>query len=251
MAFLSSLFRKSKKGVIEEHIAKNKIIVYLIPNKGYQNGLFNIVKSLAQRFNRILYVSVNRPAEILVEVVNEMGIDAQKFLFVDAVNKEVKGRSANSHFIYITSPKNFKEFEMELNKVLDNEKFECLIFDSLSTLLIYQDESTVTKFTHDITKRIIDGHSNCTLPCLLEDVNSALVKDIAMFVDKVVEVGEDKTQAKQDIFAKKDAMPKLEKEMKSIKNAYTSGLISEQAYLKARKRIEAKLLGLRKSMRPK
>ncbi|MBI3036092.1 hypothetical protein HYY71_07270 [Candidatus Woesearchaeota archaeon] len=248
MAFLESFFRKSKKGAIEEVIFKNNITVLLIPNRSYHDEVLNIVKASSKRFKKILYVSVNMPAEKVAGAIKEKGIDAEKFLFVDAVNDQTKEDISYHNFIFINSPKNFERFNAQLSHILEKEKFDCLIFDSLSTMLIYNDESTVTKFAHDITKKLAVAHANSILPCLSEDANSVLIKDIAMFVDKVVSIGEEEPPAKKGIAAKKEIAPKLENELNSIKNAYASGLISEQAYLKAKERLESKLKKLRKNI---
>ena len=63
------------------------------------------------------------------------------------------------------------------------------ILDSLSTLLIYEEPSTVIKFSHSIISAFRSREVKAVLTCLEGDVGSELIKDLSMFVDKVVELG--------------------------------------------------------------
>ncbi len=237
--WFKELLKKSKKErVREKGIKKNKITIFLIPNKIYQVELLHIAKSVANKWDNIHYVCLNKPAEKVKEILRENKIDIKNFLFIAAVIKsKVSARDTN----YISSPKNFKKFNSELNQILKKGKLECLIFDSLSTLLIYQNESTVIKFTHDLTTNLMIAHASGELICLAKDVNSALIKNITMFADEVIDIskGEIEQESLEGIggLNKKEKIQKLEKELKSIRQAHAAELISEQSYLKAKERI--------------
>ena len=66
MSFLEYLTGKQKE--VKEDIEKNSIVVFLIPNKIYQDRLLRIAKSVASRFDKVLYISLNKPAEKIIEI---------------------------------------------------------------------------------------------------------------------------------------------------------------------------------------
>ena len=245
MSFLDSLFAKPKKESSKEQIIKNKVIIFLIPNKIYQAELLRIVESIANKFSRILYLSLNKPTESIIETFKEINIDTEKFLFVDGVNKDVQPNLTYNNIVFINSPENFEKFNTELNQIIENEKCECLIFDSLSTLLIYHDDTATVKFIHDLIVKLRLHNESAEFTCLLDDANSTLIKDISMFADEIINLEGEKTEiTKNDL--KREQIIKLENELKSIEQAYNSKLISEQSYLKTEERIIQKLKKLRK-----
>jgi archaellum biogenesis ATPase FlaH len=73
--------------------------------------------------------------------------------------------------------------------MLESKKPEVTVFDSLSTLLVYEDPSVVTRFVHSIISVFRSMGSKSVLISLKDDVKTELVKDLGMFVDKVVEMG--------------------------------------------------------------
>ena len=144
-----------------------------------------------------------------------------------------------------------KQFDTELIQIIkDLEKFECLIFDSLSTLLIYKDESTVVKFTHNLIIDLIVAHASGDFLCLLDDSCKHLAKTITPFVDKIINIsadGEISEEIEKKIsLKKKEKIQSLIRELKAIGKASVSGFISKETYLKTKERVEATLKRLRK-----
>ncbi len=242
MSFLEYLTGKQKE--VKEDIEKNSIVVFLIPNKIYQDRLLRIAKSVASRFDKVLYISLNKPAEKIIEILKRENIDARKFLFIDAITKRVKADASDHGIIFISPPADFDKFSTSLNQIIEKERVDGIIFDSLSAMLVYQDESTVIRFMHDFTAKLMVEHEFGGFICLLEDVNSALVKNMTTLADKVIDMGDEKAEIRQE--DSEVIIAKLEKEISSIKQAYASKLISEQTYLHAKERILDKLRRLRK-----
>lgn len=236
-----------------KEVIKNKIFLYLISNKIYQKELLRITKDVADNYSKIVYVSLTKPAEEVVENLRENNIDIKKFLFIDAVAEKVKSSAAGGgeQPIFVSSPKNFNQFNTEISQIIkDLEKFECLIFDSLSTLLIYKDESTVVRFTHDLIIDLMVAHASGDFICLLDDSCVHLAKTITPFTDKVIYVGADgeirEEEEKKIDLKKKEKIQSLVKELKAVEQGYKSKFISEGSYLKTKKRIETTLEKLRK-----
>lgn len=241
MAFFNKLI--ANKQPDKGKTARNKIQVFLIPNKIYQEKLLEIVKDAIQEFkDRLIYTSLNKPAEKIIETLNKNNIDAERFLFIDAVTKDVQADISDHGITYITSPQNFAQFNMELIQILEKEKPQCIIFDSLSTIQLYQPDLVIVKFIHDLIAKLIIAHECGKFTCLLENMNSTLIKEVFMFADEVVEMGEKKQEmVKEPLTKTEEAIAKLENELQSIREAYALKFLSEESYLNSKERIEAKL----------
>jgi hypothetical protein len=225
-------------------VAKKRVVLFLIPWKIYLEGLLQINRCEANKCNRIVFVTINKPAERVIRFLRRHGIDSSKYLFIDAVT----GRSAKStsNIKYISSPRNFKRFKKELNHILGAQKLECFIFDSLSTLLLYKDQNTVIRFGHNLITRLIIANADGKFTCLSRHGDSSLVKGISVFVDKVIDLRSGKRPSKVETTDKIDLISSLEYQLKSFRKAYSSKLLSEVSYFRIKKRIQGKIAKLRK-----
>ena len=227
----------------KEKIMKSRIEIFIIPNKIYQEKLLEIIKSAAQEFKgKLLYISINKPAEKIIETMKKNDVDSREIFFIDAVSKDIQADISDHGIAYISSPQNFAQFNADLMQILEKEKPECLIFDSLSTILLYQPDLVVVRFVHDLIAKLIVAHACGKFTCLLEDINSTLIKDVSMFADIVIDMGEQKQEAAREFTNKKEEeTAKLENELQSIREAYALKFLSEESYLASKQRIGAKL----------
>ncbi|MCK4492232.1 MAG: hypothetical protein KAU03_06385, partial [Candidatus Altiarchaeales archaeon] len=70
--------------------------------------------------------------------------------------------------------------------VMANQKPVVMLFDSPSTLLIYNREDYVTKFVHSLTSKLAMWGSKGIFTVPEESAGILMVKDIEMFVDKTI-----------------------------------------------------------------
>ena len=227
----------------KEKIMKSRIEIFIIPNKIYQEKLLEIIKSAVQEFKgKLLYISINKPAEKIIETMKKNDVDSREIFFIDAVSKDIQADISDHGIAYISSPQNFAQFNADLMQILEKEKPECLIFDSLSTILLYQPDLVIVRFTHDLIARLIVAHACGKFTCLLEDINSTLIKDVSMFADSVIDMGEQRQEMIREFTNKKEEeTAKLENELQSIREAYALKFLSEESYLASKQRIGAKL----------
>lgn len=245
MSFLNKLVINRQPD--KEKNEKSRIEIFIISNKIYQEKLLEIIKSAVQEFKgKLLYISINKPAEKIIETMKKNNVDSGKIFFIDAVSKDIQADISDHGIAYISSPQNFAQFNADLMQILEKEKPECLIFDSLSTILLYQPDLVIVRFTHDLIAKLIISHECGKFTCLLENLNSTLIKDVSMFADSVIDMGEQKQEAiKEPITKAEEAISKFENELQSIKEAYAMKFLSEESYLASKQRIEAKLKRLK------
>ena len=88
----------------------------------------------------------------------------------------------------MSSPSALTELSLSISNILEREKFDYMIFDSLSTLLVYESETVITKFVHFLIAKVRVIGCNAIFTCLKQDVNSILIRDINMFADRVLDI---------------------------------------------------------------
>ena len=79
-------------------------------------------------------------------------IDKEKVYCIDAISKRGKNLPQD-HCYFLNSPESLTELSIILTKVLEQE-YGYVFFDSLSSLLIYNDLETVERFVHYLTGKL-------------------------------------------------------------------------------------------------
>jgi archaellum biogenesis ATPase FlaH len=177
-----SIGRENVKKAIED----NEIVLILLHNETYSERIKDIAKMISA-FGKSCYVSANKPHQTMLKEFEKANIDSKNFFFIDCVSRS--SEMGESKVVHVSSPKALTEMNIAINKVLTSEKINLMVFDSLSTLLIYEDTSNVVRFAHSIISLLRMKGSKGVLISLKDDTKSELIKDLNMFVDKVVEMG--------------------------------------------------------------
>ena len=163
--------------------AKKEIAVFVIAEKDYSRRLKEMVCAASSAYSRICFVSLNKPYNTISSSFEGCKAEMKKFFFIDCTGKS---KESEGQVVFVSSPKALTEMSITIGKVLDLGKIDAVIFDSLSTLLFYEEPSTVIKFTHSLISLLRYRKAAGMLLCLEGGKNTDLVKDISMFADKVV-----------------------------------------------------------------
>ncbi len=104
-----------------------------------------------------VYISVSRPYDYIIEAVNESGADASQIMFVDCISQMAgKAPEKSDNVVFVENPGSLEEVSMYLDRMLSkvNTEKKFLFLDSLSSLLIYNNDKSVKEFTHFIINKM-------------------------------------------------------------------------------------------------
>ncbi len=169
-------------------IKENQIIVFVVQSKSYSKHLESITKAAIGLKNNLCYVSLNKPYKVLKRGLENAGVPTEKIRFVDAVSSKVGSMTPDDNVIFISSPQALTEMSISINKCLGLKDMGIVLFDSLSTLLVYEEASNVVRFVHSIISTFRVKERSCIFTMLKEDLKEELVKDLGMFADKIEEI---------------------------------------------------------------
>lgn len=167
-------------GSIKQQLTRHNILVLLIPKNKYAEYLETIVGLIGTK--SLCYVSLNRPLDSLPFLKNNKKSD---LIVIDAVST---GFSKKEFTVFpVSSPRALTQINIAINKAVKKGTTK-VVFDSLSTFLVYEDSATVIKFSHSVITDVRSSKTKCLFIALKEDTETELVKDLSMFVDKVIEL---------------------------------------------------------------
>jgi len=173
---------------IKDEIKKHQIVIVVIPNEQYSEKILYLSKTLAE-FGKTIYVSINKPYSSVVDLLQKNRIPVDRFFFVDAVTKTVKPFGKDGSVEFVSSPSALTELSLTISNIVERDEFYSMLFDSLSTLLVYQNPLMVTKFVHNLISKFRTMKTKAVLTILKGGMSSELINDLSMFADKIIDFG--------------------------------------------------------------
>ncbi len=169
---------------LKTEFKNDRILLFLLPSINYKLFVEKNLKTLPGE--KICYVTLNKTADALKEDFVKAKIDFKKIIFVDAITKTLKNAPDYTNNVYcINSPGALTELAITIDKLTD--KFDYLIFDSITNLLIYQEESPVSRCLSDIINKLRNSGKRAIFYALSVKEQQILIKEVETFVDNVVD----------------------------------------------------------------
>ena len=170
-----------------EYIENNKIILLVLPNETYSKVIMDIARKLDNAFKGIIYVNMNNLHSSLMKKFKENNINENNFFFVDVITKSTMSDFKEpENCISVGSPSDLSQIGIVISEALKEGDFQCLLFDSLSTLLIYNRGSDVTMFVNSVISKARTFDTVAVFSVLEDDTASSFIKKLGMFVDKTI-----------------------------------------------------------------
>jgi hypothetical protein len=174
-------------------MTENEFLLMLINEEQYIEQLEKIVKAVEKSHTKICYVCLNKSYQDITKELKARKIDTSRFLFIDVLTSHYKKPEACENCIFLSSPANLDELK---DAIKDAMKVGCnaIIMDTVSTLLVYQEASSIISFTHKIMTNGNKGVKKIFIVLKedpLSEESRMLVDDLNMFADKKIEITKD------------------------------------------------------------
>ncbi len=184
MLELKETFKKEVKSL------KDYILLVTVDAKSYQKTAIDIVKALVNEQNIPgVYVTLNKPYEIMQRTFANNSIDTRLVIFIDAASRTESRKVDNC--LYIGSPEKLSDMSVAMDQAVKalptEEKF--LIFDSLNTLAIFNKQATVARFVHFLTSKMREWKVKGIIITLERETDPALLDELTQFSDARIDAG--------------------------------------------------------------
>ncbi len=169
-----------------DDISKNSIILLITSKSTYRESISTIYQEIA-KFGNIGYITINKPYQSIKKDLENKSINTTKFFFVDAITATVQAPPIVNDCIFVSSPTALTDIGLAFSSLLGEKNRDLVFFDTISTLVVYEDIGSVIKFAHNLVTKGRVTNKKVLFLSLKED-SETLIKDLNMFVDAVVEV---------------------------------------------------------------
>lgn len=163
----------------------------LIPSILYNDILVDIPNEISSD-NKICYVTLNKTYNSIKDLFTIEGISLDNVFFIDAITMSI-GKADNTEKCYfVSSPQALTELSIVINEFL-RYAFDYLIFDSLTTLLIYhRAEEPILKFLSNIGNKLKESGCRGLFYALDIKDHRVFIQEASMIADKVLNLGIEK-----------------------------------------------------------
>jgi archaellum biogenesis ATPase FlaH len=181
------IYRRLKSELGE--IKKDYIVLVSCESQQHTEAVASLLKILVNE-NKMgcLYLSVSKPYEQLAKLIESNNIDTSSMLFIDCISYIAgKAIDKSENTVFVENPSSLEEVSLYLDKMLARTpQPKVVIVDSLSTLLIYNTETSVEELIHRIVNKIsIEKAAGVILSIKQKEVE-ALTKTLGPLCDKEI-----------------------------------------------------------------
>lgn len=163
------------------------------PAEQLKTNNIEIIRQLIANKNPVLVITLNQPYATLVNSYAKNGLDVSKICFIDAITTYALGKfpldAKNCRFV--NNPANMTDLGIAITEMLHRypDKKPCIVFDSISTMLIYIPSITISKFIHYVTSKLKLLNSPGVFLAVEKSLDPLLMTQLVTFVDEVIDSG--------------------------------------------------------------
>jgi len=160
--------------------------VFVSAPENYNDTRSFIARYLTSELNlHGVYVSLNKPTEQIVAEFSEKKVNVKNLHFIDSTGKNADKDKRRFH---ISNNQSLTELSLVITYLTKTNNFDFLLFDSVSTLLMYNELSSVEKFVQFIINKMRNVGLTMITFSVDEENSNKLVSVISQFCDKVIKV---------------------------------------------------------------
>lgn len=171
---------------------KGNVTLILTSAESYMKTIIDALKTLVNKNKySCVYITINKPYMTLLNILKKNGIDTEKIFFIDLISKMTRTENTEAkNCLFINSPDSLTELSIAITESTKNisGKNKFIFLDSLSTMLIYNQTGTVTRFAHFLIGKMKTESVEMIIISLEKEMDPILVSQISTFVDKVIKV---------------------------------------------------------------
>ncbi len=167
---------------LKEDINNNQITLVVISKTDYLAKINSIISAVGESSKKICYVALNKPYNSILANLKKIGLDTQKFYFIDVLTASVQTPPTVDNCTFIQSPSAITDLSLSFSMAMADKECDIAVFDTISTLIIYESAGSVIKLSQNLMTKMRVTDKKAVFITLKED-SETLIKDLTMFVD--------------------------------------------------------------------
>jgi hypothetical protein len=177
--------------VSREDLEKKQIFLILAAPANIRERNIELIREISANGYHTIIVTINFPYNILSKLYAENGVDITTVSFIDAVTRNSIGNAENIPGVvrFVNNPANLTDLGIAVTEVLKDHsgKKVCILYDSVSTMLIYLSSQNISKFIHFVTTKLRLMDLSGIFLAVEKGLDPMLISQLTTFVDTVID----------------------------------------------------------------
>ncbi|MCX6773052.1 MAG: hypothetical protein NTV88_04775 [Candidatus Micrarchaeota archaeon] len=171
---------------IKKELDKNSVILLLVPSGNYNELVLQHAKRLSG--NTVCFVTLNKTFPAIRDTFKKKKIDTANIVFIDAISKSMQNvPDQTAGCYYVSSPASLTELEIAAIKLL-RHGFNYLMFDSLTSMLVYQKNAPLAKFVAALANNARQYNAKAVFYMIKNDEQKQTIDQVSAIVDRVIDL---------------------------------------------------------------
>ncbi len=172
---------------------KGKIAILIIPSDLYVHVSNEIPVELVKEWGMDgMIISANKPYLTMKEYLQKNSV-LKRLVYLDCASKFVGANPQGENLVLLSSPSNLVELAIHIEKnTRDFSKENFLLFDSLTTLLIYNKTENLTRFAHKLGLKMKAMNITTFFLIVEQETTKEILKFLSTITDKIAHLGVNK-----------------------------------------------------------
>lgn len=135
--------------------AKKKIFMIVTPPEYFVISNLALVKYLSKEIKKNgLIININEPSDSFYNKLKGIGVQKHNLTFIDNISRNSNEMKNLENCIFVNQPNSLVKLSSVISEVIEKRKVDFLLIDSISTFLMYNDETSVKQFLYYIINKL-------------------------------------------------------------------------------------------------
>lgn len=177
---------------LRNSLEQDEVILVIAPNEDVEGVNTSILEHFSKEDDfSCVYVTLTKPYKTVENVLQESGVETDRIFFIDCISKTQAGEVTAAENVVFLEPQALTNISIALSNAVESlpeSDNNVLIFDTLSTLMMYNDQETVSKFAHQLSSKIRGWGIKSIMLTLREEQDDELIENVKQFADRTIHV---------------------------------------------------------------
>ena len=179
-------FKKAVKNL------EDYMVLVTVNSQVYKKSNLEILKLLVNE-QKIpgVYVTLNKPFDIMQRLFKQNKIDARFIIFIDGITEVSGNKRRIKNCLFIGSPEKLSDISVAMDQAVKalptKEKF--IFFDSVNTLQVFNKPGTVARFFYFLSSKIRGWRVKGIIISIEKGSDESLINELAQFCDARIKLG--------------------------------------------------------------
>lgn len=173
-------------------VNENEVVLFVVPSTLEHDLTEEMVTHFTREENALcVYVTVAKPSQTVDQAFGEAGAKLENIFYIDCATA-LTGLSVRraGNVVYL-KPSDLTDISISLDNIVDElpaDREGVLLFDTLSTLMVYNEADTVSRFAHALLTNVRQWPIKAVVFTIDEETDDVIKSRLTQFSDRTISI---------------------------------------------------------------